>query len=402
MNLIFQIPKVTFKLKLSKILFFIIPFSLYELFIGGGGRFFEIGSLTLRMYVFFLLLGVCLFVIVQKGKIDKVVFAISMVFLFTLIIATSIGIINGAEISYLFEDVKPLFYFFSIIYLSQFININTISSITQIIKTSGLFLTLAYYLLIFLLFFNYIHFAYLYTISWKSGEIMFRGSDGLFFYKGFLYLNIAFFFYFLKPGKFSFFLSAFIGLAILLTLTRGFIFALGICLTIYYIFINRNIIKKIVLFFTSIILVFFYFFYMITLIGEKSSSNNQRILQINQVYESTNIGSFLWGHGFGIGVPIRPIHMEISYLEIFHKQGLIGLLFWLGLFFLILYYYFKIKRFYYDYIINSFLLGTLFVYIQTFTNPFLNNPIGMTFIILTLLVFRTIYLNSSNDLRLHP
>ena len=77
----------------------------------------------------------------------------------------------------------------------------------------------------------------------------------------------------------------------------------------------------------------------IQLLGDKNWSDIIRRRQIQQVFERISIPSFLIGHGFGIGVPVRKIHMEIAYLEIFHKQGLIGLVFWLILFFVIWHHY---------------------------------------------------------------
>jgi O-antigen ligase len=230
---------------------------------------------------------------------------------------------------------------------------------------------------------------------------MFRGENGLFFYKGFLYLNIAFFFYYLDSSKRSLIISIFIAATILLTLTRGFILSLGISMFLYYVFLNGNLVKKILFLLLTLLIVVLYLMYIMPNLGDRSISNTDRIIQMKQVFESTTLFTSLIGHGFGIGVPIRPGHMEISYLEIFHKQGLFGLSFWILLFVFIVFYYSKIRTSEHRYVADAFFLGTFFIYIQTFTNPFLNNPIGMTFVIITLLVFKTLYQQKKNDLRLH-
>lgn len=393
--------KIASIIRLKDLLFFFVAVSLFEVFIGGGGRFFEIGPLTLRMYVFVFLLVFGTFYILIKRKIDKTVLGIFSLYAFTIALSATFGIINNAEISYIFEDIKPLLYFMSILYLYHVVSIDNIPKIIKIIKISGLFLSVVYFFLLLMLLFNYINFAKFYVFISTSKEVMFRGTEGLFFYKGFLYLNIAFLFYFLGKSNRSVFFITLLGLAILLTLTRGFILSLGICLFIYFVFLNRNIYKKLIFLLVSLICVILYMVYIVPQLGDKSLSDTIRYTQIQQVINATTPLSFFLGHGFGIGVPIRPIHMEISYLEIFHKQGILGLAFWSVLFGFILFYYVKIRSTFSHYEVDAFFIGTLFVYIQTFTNPFLNNPIGMTFVILTLLIFKTLYQHKKNDLSMY-
>lgn len=104
-----------------------------------------------------------------------------------------------------------------------------------------------------------------------------------------------------------------------------------------------------------------------------------------QLAERVNPISIFVGHGFGIGVPIRPVHFEISFLEIFHKQGLLGLMFWLIFLRIIVYNYTKIRSYEYKKIALGFLLSSMFIYIQTQTNPFMNNPIGMSFLLISVI-----------------
>jgi hypothetical protein len=75
---------------------------------------------------------------------------------------------------------------------------------------------------------------------------------------------------------------------------------------------------------------------------------------------------------------------------------MLGLFFWLGLLVNMLYNYIKIKTTSYKEIARPFVAGALFVYFQSLTNPFLNNPIGMSMVLLTfitLLVIRKIEKN---------
>ena len=126
---------------------------------------------------------------------------------------------------------------------------------------------------------------------------------------------------------------------------------------------------------------------MFEILGDKSDSDSVRYTQMDQVISSVNPISLIIGHGFGVGVPIRKIHMELSFLEIFHKQGIIGLIFWFGLFIHIFIMYINIKIKKYKDIALPFLLSVIFVLLQSTTNPYMNNPIGLTMILITIVVF---------------
>jgi hypothetical protein len=161
-------------------------------------------------------------------------------------------------------------------------------------------------------------------------------------------------------------------------------------ITSYYIlFLNRDFKVKAIFLIFTILIAYNIIPYLTEILGDKSDSDRIRIVNFYEVIDRVNPASLLIGHGFGYGVPSRPIHMEISYLEIFHKQGLIGLLFWLILFFYIIIQYFKINI-NYKYIAMPFLLSVIFIYLQSLTNPFMNNPIGLTMILLTIVVFSKI------------
>ena len=90
-----------------------------------------------------------------------------------------------------------------------------------------------------------------------------------------------------------------------------------------------------------------------------------------------------------MGVPIRPIHMELTYLEIFFKQGILGLSFWLFIFFYCIYNFKKAWKNHVD--LNTILpwiIGVFVIYLQSITNPLLVNSIGMSFVILAMLFLR--------------
>jgi hypothetical protein len=82
----------------------------------------------------------------------------------------------------------------------------------------------------------------------------------------------------------------------------------------------------------------------------------------------------VFGNGFGIGLDIGT--SQISYLEIFYKQGLLGLTWWALVFILLLMRYRKARRI--NYLsAQPLFLSVIFVIVESATNPFVNNPIGI-------------------------
>jgi hypothetical protein len=369
-----------------KIVFIII---LYELVIGGSGRYFEVGPVTFRMIFYFLaiILGIIYFIFKKKIKIEIVLLLTS----FTLLLFTGfiIGVINGSSLIAIFEDIKPLLFFYILIYFDAVINnFDDIKRIITIIKTGSIFLSISYFVILILLSNGVIDFIVFYEEQKDAGEILFR-NDLFFFYKGFLYLCVGFFFFLLSKSNKNRYLAVLIFIAILLTLTRGFILFTFLITSYYILFLNRDFKVKAIFLIFTILIAYNIIPYLTEILGDKSDSDRIRIVNFYEVIDRVNPASLLIGHGFGYGVPSRPIHMEISYLEIFHKQGLIGLLFWLILFFYIIIQYFKINI-NYKYIAMPFLLSVIFIYLQSLTNPFMNNPIGLTMILLTIVVFSKI------------
>lgn len=369
---------------LLKIFFIII---LIELFLMGSGRILEIGPLTIRMIFYGISLFISVVFILYLKRVKRYVQWFVITFLTLTIFSVLIGLIHKADISYILEDLKPLSYFLMIIPFSLYINnYKTIELVLTLVKICGFVMAALFLSYIILVYFNYLDFEIMYRLlSTDSNEIMFRGSNNQepgFFYKGFLYLNIAFIFFIFSNKKLDKLFAIIMLIAIFFTLTRGFLLAILIAFTLFFI-ININYKKYfyclIVLVISALILIPIY----ISFIGERSVSDIDRIIQIAQVIERIDLMSFFIGHGFGVGVPIRKVHMEISYLEIFHKQGLFGLAFWFCIFIFIIYNYITNKN--KNNIVKSFFTGSIFVFAQSLTNPYINNPIGLAFILISMI-----------------
>lgn len=376
-----------YKIKYTGFVNIFFSFILLELFNMGDGRFFTIGSVTLRMILYILALIISFFILLDSKKVKRYVLWLSISFLLLISSSFFIGLINGATLYNILNDIKPLLYFLMILPFFIFINsYKRIILVVNIIKFSSFFMMMLYLIFIAFIYFGFIDFHSIYTIISKySNDFMFRGSSSsnpTFFYKGFLYLNIGFIFFLLSPNRKNKIAALLILAAIVLTLTRGFI--VGLLLTFIFGSIVEIQKKKsvILLIIIGFVIIGFAPMYM-HIMGNRELSDSIRIIEFQQVIGSINFLSFFIGYGFGIGVPIKPIHMEISYLEIFHKEGLLGLFFWFTIAWMILKSYINIKD--KDYIVKSFFLSAVFVYMESLTNPFLNNPIGMGMILISLI-----------------
>lgn len=369
---------------------------LMELFLGGGGRIFSFGFFSLRMFLFAIAVMWSLFLISSKKLSGNFYFFIFL-FLFCTVFSTVLGLINGGPLKLILEDVKPLTYFVSFIFFGFYINsYKRILKVISLIKLSSLLLAITYLVILVLINTGLLSFQSLYRFLSKpsfANEFMFRGTEGFFFYKGFIILCVGFFFYVFSPKKNDKYLALLIFLSIFLTFVRGFLLTIFLSFVFYSIisfdgkFLKKRIYLSIVLILATVLSIV----YFITKLGNRDASDFKRIVQIDQVFSDVNLVSIFIGHGFGNGVPVRPIHMEITYLEVFHKQGLFGLFFWLLLFGLSWYYFNLLRKNTDKTIAIPFFLSIVVIYTQSLTNPYLNNPIGISVVLISICVLRFLY-----------
>lgn len=369
---------------IEKILLFLVSLYLIEVILGGGGTIIKFGPLSLRMVLLVLCIIVSLFLVFDKRVLHFNVIIILLFFICTILLGSVIGFTNNAKMSFIVGDVKKLMGFLIVFPFSAILaDYNNIEKFNNIILRYTK--VLGFIFLLMLIVMNIVDFALIYVAYSNIGtdEIMFRGTRG-FFYKGFLYLNIGLIFHILKFNKKGYINAIFFMVLILFTFTRGFLLSLLIT-AVLYVLLFTNIKTKIKIYisicFASPVLVYL-LFQVLKMFDDRAGSDSMRIIQIKQVIERINISSIFWGHGLGIGVPIRPVSMEIAFLEIFHKQGFMGLLFYIVLFVVICYNYFVIKSKKHKEIYKPYLLSVIFIYFQSMTNAFINNTIGITFVVL--------------------
>jgi hypothetical protein len=98
--------------------------------------------------------------------------------------------------------------------------------------------------------------------------------------------------------------------------------------------------------------------------------------------------NLILGTGYGMEIAGRDTGIEMSFLDILIEQGLIGLAIWMFLFLIVYYNYYQayrkdLKLATLDISLLSVFMGVLLL---TNINPFINNPIGISFFLVLLVV----------------
>jgi len=369
------------------------------------------------MYLFIIGMMLFIFCFFFAGKkLMKATIIIMGMYLALMAIGIVCGLVNSSDYSLLLADVKMLSFFLILPLFDLMIkDKNMVERIIRLLKLSTLIMAAAYLIFLVILHLEIIPFLTLYDAMSKPeyfDEFGFRGQSAV-IYKGFIFMCVGYFFFLFNKRSFRNNLNIILVFsAILLTLARAYILLIFL-LTLFpilhrFLFARKNKILNMVVISVVIITAIALVPTLLEIIGDKSTSDNIRVVQLRQVGQMVNPMSVFIGHGFGVGVPIRPGHMEIMYLEIFHKQGLLGLAFW---FFILTYILFKYNR-YRTYCkkmkiesaidTRPFVYGTIFLYLQSLFNPYLTNSMGMTFLFITLIVFERLKtFNEQKDLGLH-
>lgn len=383
--------------QVSRIVFFTL---LGELIVGGGGRLIAFGPVSLRMILFAFAMIITI-IEFARGKRMPVEFnRFLLLFLASILLALALGVASRAQPTFWVEDIKPLLYVLILPFFYFVLSdVENTKPIPYFIIAGALGMAVAFVLVLVLIHSGLMPFLFFYHNVIGTGEFFFR-AETTFFYKGFIYFCIALIFTFFVDKKYRTVLLIALSLSIILTFTRGFVFALAMT-AMFYAVMERKYVNVFISAFALVLVLFLakpaiyqassmlhsvkgYDEQVVAkdrLLGNREESDAGRMDQLKQVLERVTPSSFFIGHGFGNGVPARPVHMEISYLEIFHKQGVMGLCVW-GYFIFLLLKSFKASH--QNQHAKAYFYSTCFLFFQSITNQFINNPIGLSFALLSL------------------
>jgi hypothetical protein len=369
--------------------------SLLELFIGGGGRLTEIGPGTLRMLLFAPCALIGVFALIAPRRItggQKLALYMVLAYLAVHLSGLVVGSAHGRDAGDMLTDLQQSLYWLAAPFFALVLQTpRMVRRSATLVKLSGIVLATAYLGILLGSLLGYVDFFALYGRLADSGEFVGRGEN-LFVYKGFLYLGIAIVFLVAGRGRFWRTLTVLVAVALVLTLTRGFLLATSFAVLLMLIIEGRK--GTLVLgFLLALAAAFMIWQYLPSQSGGNTerfeASNNQRVVDTNYVADNVTWRTFIVGEGFGTFINGRP-SVENTFLFIFWKLGLAGVIFWLSPLVLCTYYFRKVPRDELHALAGAYYFGVVLVYVQTLTNPYLNNPIGLSFVMLALFSLRTL------------
>lgn len=365
---------------------------LFELFLMGSGQDLNVvGSLTLRMLNFVVAVAISIYLFVRSDEFPKVILGFILADVISMVIAFMLAYIFDSEPDYLMVDFKPLTYFYIVLFfyymMTSELMVKRVLDILLLCVKIMTVLYLIYMTVTDVLGIINMHGYYYQTVD-DSGSFMFRGVGSSLFYKGFVYLPIGALGFFRRK---QYVWMALTILAVYFTYTRGLYILLAFGLLAYYLKTHEVNIYKIV----GLMLVFLLLYEVAEVLEifnfdesyleNREESDSVRLITMEQVFDRITWWSLLIGHGFGQGVPERAAHMEISYLDIFHHQGLLGLAFWIALLIAILKYGNSVVEKYREEA-AFFMTAAMMIYLQSCFNPYINNSIGMSIVLLAFVI----------------
>jgi hypothetical protein len=357
----------------------------------GSGRLLQIGALTMKMWLFAAAQIYTLILLVFFRRLNLSTFLLILSFSIILCIGATMGLLHRSDLDLITQDVKPLLFCFLLMFVEMTMRtVSHLQLVIKIIKAAALIITAGYALVLVLLLSGLVSFPSFYdwmaTVSDPAdGDFMFRGESGLLFYKGSLYIAIGLIFFVFDRGRKSW-LATLVAIAGLVANgSRGFFFAIFAIVLVHALTGIGGHMRKLRYFVVpcaglAMLLILLFSGQLV----DKQESDHVRITTASQVMDRITPVSIIFGNGFGVGVEEKPTHMEDSFLEIFHKQGLLGFLWWGTMYFLLIMRYRKVRRANYEFAQPLF-LSACFVAFESLTNPFINNPIGI-FVLLIVLV----------------
>jgi hypothetical protein len=359
---------------------------LLDLMLLGSGRIAQVGPLTLRMWLYAGGLAYATLVVLQRGTLNREVALFLLGFLAITATSSLVGFLNDVPIPDLLEDIKPLLFFLSLLFFDiAIVDLRQVHRVANVVRLSAVVLAAGYLVGIALVVLRVLPFRLVYEVLSQRSEFFFRGDSGV-FYKGFLYLGVGFCF-FIVGGWRSKLVSGLLFATIVLTLTRGMLLATVVILGVSVLLERRRTLGLPLYLATLAAAPALAWPWLARAFADRVQSDAMRLWDVRVVEQSTTWLSLFVGHGLGTSVGQRE-RIEASYLEILHQQGLLGLLFWLSVAAVLTRDFVRAARAGREVMARPFFLGALFVYLESATNPYLTNPIGMSMVLVSLVVLK--------------
>jgi hypothetical protein len=359
----------------------------FEAAVLGSGQMLHAGPVTFKMLLFTVSVLYVIFALVCGDRLRNSSLVLVAFYLISIAGATVIGLLRDAPLDRIGKDISPLLSFLLLPFFELTIrNEKHVRQVVQCILLAAAAITGAYVYIVLSLWTGRQTYAAL--TDWLeplgNGDFMFDESTQRVFYKGAIYLGIALLFLLFRRKRWARIAAVLMILNLIAIGTRGFFLALFLTGLLYVLIGPMRWTVKVALIMPAVLAGALLLPQLFLLAGDRSESNRTRIVTLSEALDRTTVVSAIVGRGFGMGVPERPEHMEISYLEILYKQGLLGLCWWAALFGFLVARFRLAVRYGNAELAYPFFLSSVFIAFESFTNPFINNPIGMTFVTVSL------------------
>jgi hypothetical protein len=376
-----------------------------ELFVGGGGRLLGIGPITPRMGLFSVALIATLIMHWSRPDPDglkSLPVLLVLGFFGSHLPSVFVGLNKDASFQDLFSDVSPMLFWLAAPFFSRVLKSDSMVYRTAaLIQWSAIGLAVVYLCVFLVLAAGFGVSDGFHQWAEKTGEISFRNHQ-MFFYKGFFYLGIGTIFLVALGSRWQILWLAAIVVALMLTMTRGFVLATSAATVLLLVTMRRKRDLYVALCVVALV-IYAVWVYLPSLdegqmMLQRGISNSIRTTDLAFMKAHFDVSSLAFGEGVGTHINGR-LSIENSYLTIFWKMGLVALLFWLLPMGIALYHFLQIDRSSAAYRLGcAFFFGMVFVYVQTGSNPYLNNPIGLSFVMMAIFSLRTLANMSSSPL----
>lgn len=377
-----------FLIKFEKLLLVVL---LLELLLGGNGYLTEVGGIRVRV----LLSAICIAWVTirllsgQFAGLPHQVWGLFFLFMGVTSIGILVGISNGNSIDLIAGELKALLYFPLILFFALVIrNQADVELVSRLIVVCGVVQAFTYLAVLAAAHSGAVSYSTIYSFLSKSDEFIFRHNpEGKFFlgffYKGAFHLSVAALFLLIHPVWKNKWLALIVLTAIGLTLTRGLMAALILSLVVGAFLMPKKSWVGILLLLGGLVGITFLFTDLFASLY-RPVSDEVRFADLNIILSELDASMLTFGRGMGALIGERG-RIEMTYLEVLYKQGIIGLLLW-GAVLLINFMAFLRVRGSMRQQALVFHLAAIFVYFATATNTFLTGSIGMSIVLISTVV----------------
>lgn len=363
--------------------------TLLELFIGGNGYLLEIGGVRLRVLLYVVCLAWVIFTFLTRPltSVAKSVWLVLGLFLASTLIGVVTALSSGISLAYIFAELKGLLYFPMIMFFALAIrDREDVELAAKLIVVCAVLQSTIFVGLMVQTHLGILQYQSVYEYLRQSDEFIFRHVPEVddyyfgFFYKGAFHLGVAGLFLLFVPKLRNYVFATLVLIALVLTETRGLYLSFGLAVGAG-IMLLRNSAQWLVLSVVCFIVVVIVVTIDVTPLFLRPVSDSQRIDDIKWIAANFDIQRILVGHSMGAFIGERN-RIEMTYLEIFYKQGLLGFMPWIAIFTINFIAYLEIRSA--DTRLGlAFLLSMLYVYLATATNTFLTGSIGMCIVLIS-------------------